>query len=105
MEASRQALRRYNKFPQPLITVVGRVTDAAEVEPRAVVQNAARVRVGAESPLAVVFTHSGISDAAEWQVMDDWVQGALIDRRIPRRRRVQDLLDYRLILGEHVQTE
>jgi len=40
--------------------VIGRVTQAAEVEARAVVENAARVCVCAESPFAMIFTHSRI---------------------------------------------
>src|SRR5437879_2376105 len=74
-------LRRYDNRPQRFVTVVRRVADA-QVEPRAVVQHSPRICVRAESPLAVVFTHSGISDAAEWQLMDDWLQGAVVDRRI-----------------------
>jgi len=56
-------------------------------------QDSARVRVGAESPLAVVFAHSRISDAAEGQIMDNGLKSAVIDYGIPRGGRVQDLLD------------
>jgi hypothetical protein len=97
-------LRRYDKLPQPLFTVVRRITDGW-VEPRAVVQNTARVCVRPESPLAVIFAHSGVADAAEWQIMEDRLKGAVVDAGIPRCRRVQDLLGYGPIVREQVKTE
>src|SRR5947199_10609112 len=82
-------LRRYDKFPQFPVVVIRRVTQAAEIQLRTVVQNAARVCVGAKSPLAMVLTHAGIPDASKWQVVNDRLHRAVVDRRIPRGGRGQ----------------
>src|SRR6266699_6286308 len=53
----------------------------------------------------MIFAHSGIADAPEWQVVNHRLEGAVVDHSIPRGRRVQDLFSYRLIFGEQIQTE
>src|SRR5262249_3736615 len=80
-----------DQLSKGLVLVVRRISEPG-VEPRAVIQNAAGVRVGAEAPLAVVLAHSRVADAAEGQVVNDRLDGALVDSRISRCRRVQDLL-------------
>ena len=65
------------------MAVVRRVAQAADVDLRAVRQNSARIRVCTETPLAMIFAHSRISDSAEWQIVDDWLKGAFVDPGIP----------------------
>src|SRR5262245_57340533 len=71
-------LRRHNDRSQHLVPVIGRIADT-EVDPRAVRQNGACVRVCAESPLAVILPHAGIANAAERQVVNDRLNGAVVD--------------------------
>src|SRR5205809_6164995 len=95
---------RSDPFAQWLRTTVRRVAKVG-VDPRAVVEDAAGVRVGAESPLAVVLAHPGVADTPERKVGNQWMDGAIVDHRIPRRRCIEDSLRHALILGEHVQTQ
>lgn len=63
-----------------LVVVVGRIVNT-KVEPRAAVQDAAGVRVGAESPLAVILAHTGVADAAERQIMNEGLKRAIVHHR------------------------
>ena len=51
----------------------------------------------------MIFAHPGVSDAAEWQIVNRRLKGAVVNVRIARTRRVQDLFGYRAVLGEHIQ--
>ena len=58
--------RRDDQLTQGSILVVRWVAQSANIQPRTMVEDAADVTVSAESPLAVVLAHSGISYAAKW---------------------------------------
>ena len=82
------------------MVIVWRVAQAADVDFRAMRQDSANVRVRAESPFAMIFSHPRISDSAEWQVVNNRLKGAFVHPCIPGRRRVQDSLDNWLSFGE-----
>src|SRR5207248_11643529 len=73
---------RSDPFAQCLRTAVRRVAKIG-VDPRAVVQHAAGVRVSAEAPLAVVLAHPGVADAAEGQGGDKRLKRAGVGGRTP----------------------
>ena len=81
--AQYSVLRRQKTYQtaESLVFAVWWVADA-EIDLRAVVENAAGIGVSPETPFAVVLAHSGIPDAAEWQVMDDRLKGAFVDSGI-----------------------
>ena len=85
--------------------VVGRVAQATDVDLRAMRQNPARVGVCAESPFTMIFAHPRVSDAAEWQIVNRRLKGAVVNVGIARTRRAQDLFGHRAVLAEHIQTE
>src|SRR6266852_7687824 len=87
-----------------LVPAVRRIADIG-IHLRAVVEDAAGVRVGAESPLAVVLAHPGVANTPERKVGNQWMDCAVVDYCIPRCRFVQDVLRHALLLGEHVQTQ
>src|SRR5207244_1221891 len=90
---------------QDPIVVVGRVAQATDVDLRAMRQNPARVGVCAESPFTMIFAHPRVSDAAEWQIVNRRLKGAVVNVGIARTRRAQDLFGYSAVLGEQIQTQ
>src|SRR4029077_11703757 len=78
---------------------------ATDVDLCAVRQDSARVRVGAEPPFTMVFAHPRVSDAAEWQIVNRRLKGAVVNVGIARTRRAQDLFGDRAVLGEQIQTQ
>src|SRR5262249_27318085 len=95
---------RSDQFTQRLL-IAGRRVAEVGVDPRALVQHAAGVRVGAEAPLAVVLAHPGIANAAEGQVGDERLDRAVVDRRVSGGGRVQDLLRHMLAFREVIEAE
>src|SRR5882672_10496185 len=83
--AAERESRRCGNFTQQLVPAVRRIADL-EVHLGAVIEDAAGVRVGAKSPLAVVLAHPGVADTPERKVGNQWMDGAVVDHRIPRRR-------------------
>jgi len=53
----------------------------------------------------MVITHSRISDAAKWQIVNSRLKHAFVERSISRGCRVQGLFTKRLILGEQIHPE
>ena len=53
----------------------------------------------------MILAHAGISDAAEWQIVNRRLKGAVVNVGIARTRRAQDLFGYRAVLGEHIETQ
>jgi len=49
----------------------------------------------------MIFTHSKISDAAKWQVMNDRLNCAIIDNRVSRRCRIKNILNHGFVAGEY----
>src|SRR5258708_13006608 len=72
--SGQQAVRH---FPQCLVSLIRGVAQV-EIENGAVIENAARIRVRAESPLPVIFPHPGISNAAEWQLVNQRLDPAIL---------------------------
>src|SRR3954453_3634849 len=95
---------RSDQFTRCLLIAVRGVAEVG-VDPRAVVQDAAGVRVGAEAPLAVVLAHPGVADAAEGQVGNERLDRAVVDGRVPGGGRAQDLLRHVLVFSEDVEAE
>src|SRR5216683_4891171 len=91
-------------FPQCLVSLVRRVAQI-EIENSAVIQNAARIGVGAEAPLPVIFPHPGTSNAAEWQVVDQRLDRAIVHAGIARDRQVEDLLGHAMVRRKYVESE
>src|SRR5438552_18722982 len=53
----------------------------------------------------MIFAHPRVSDAAEWQIMNRRLKGAVVNVGIARTRRAQDLFGYRAVLGEQIQAQ
>jgi len=85
--------------------LVGRVAQATDVDFGAMRQDSARVRVGAKSPFTMILAHPRVSDAAEWQIVNRRLKGAVVNVGIARARRAQNLFGYRAVLGEQIQTQ
>src|SRR5467141_2148836 len=96
-----QAVRH---FPQCLVSLIRWVAQV-EIENGAVIEDAARIRVCAESPLPVIFPHPGISNAAEWQLMNQRLDRAIVHARIARGCRVEDLLSHAMVRRKYVKSE
>jgi hypothetical protein len=70
-----------------------------------VVEDAAGVGERFEAPSSVVLAHAGVADAAEGQLGDERVEGAVFDDGVARFGAVEDLVDHIIVLGEDVETE
>jgi len=74
--------------------VVGRIAQATDVDLCAVGQDSARVGVSAESPFAMIFAHSGISDTPKRQIVNGRLERAIVNVNVTRTCGAQDLFGY-----------
>jgi hypothetical protein len=70
-----------------------------------VVQDAARIGERLKSPVAVMAAHAGVPKPAEWEIVQDWMDRALVDPRIARPGALENLLGHVRRLREHVHRE
>src|SRR5580692_7920296 len=99
-------LRRQNSHQatEPLVFAVWWVADA-EIDLRAVVENATGIGVSPKTPFAVVLAHPGIAHATEGQFVDEGLNGAIVDHGIPGLGRIEDAFGNALVFREDIKTE
>src|SRR5215472_1698177 len=83
---------------------IGGITHA-EVDPGAVIQDAARVGERLEARPASVLAHPRVADAPEWQTGSKRLDRAFVDACGARHRRVEDARGYARVLGEHIDSK
>jgi hypothetical protein len=92
------------QFPEDPIAAVGRV--AHRQSQRACFATELRARLSMRGiRFTMIFTHSRISHAAKWQIVNSRLKHAFVEHSISRGCRVHGLFTKILILGEQIQTE